>query len=107
MPRVEEIDLTTPAGRAAWEGQQKRQKRDRATRPDIPSAGRAARGDGDRLEALATLAAAGYCYFEAGGGAAFRFRHAETGTWTPVKPTYREAVDAALAEAARAAVKGE
>lgn len=67
-----------------------------AQKPAQRRTARLAPGDGDRIEALGTLAERGYCYFEAAGGTAFRFRHYATGAWTPTKPTYREAVDAAL-----------
>lgn len=50
-----DIDLTTPDGRAAWEGQQKRQKRGRATRPDIPAAGRRELGAAEREKKQPTL----------------------------------------------------
>lgn len=91
MPKHVEIDLTTPEGRTAF------QKLGKSGTTKKKSSGtRAAPGDGNRQTALNELAAYGYCYFEAGGGAAYRFRHSVTGEWTPTKQTYQEAVDAAL-----------
>lgn len=88
--KTTELDLTTPEGRQAYAAIEKRGSKKKA------SGTRAAPGDGNRQTALNELAAYGYCYFEAGGGAAYRFRHSITGEWTPTKATYKEAVDAAL-----------
>lgn len=58
---------------------------------------RAKRGEGDRLSALAQLAAAGWTTYQSQAGQHY-FKHSD-GRTSPVRPTYGAAIDAALAEA--------
>ena len=81
------------AARLGIVGAKKRTKRGRTARPDIPSAGRAAPGEGDRIEDLQTLAAAGWTCTHCQDG-----QHWMSGARgeTDRYPSYRAMLDATL-----------
>jgi len=94
----------TEAEAARLEGKVPRQKRGRARRPDIPSAPRQKRGEGDRQRDLDTLAAAGWT--------CTHYDHATGTHWlsgpageTPRATSYREMLDRAVAFVAEGKVE--